>query len=113
MPLHSPETLRIVPAIARPGHLTAHLAAVHRLLDLSQHNTIAGALAADFLLAWWHADVFGRFDLSLADRLDTRTQRDLAAVYDLSTLDRGTPDEIGLTNELEQVALRRYAGRAA
>ncbi len=111
---------RVTIEMARPIHMTGipkpsrplHEAAVRRLLVLAQHRTIAGAVAADFLLAWWHADVFGSFDLSLVERLDEATQRDVAMVYELSTLDRGTPTELGLVSEIEEVAFVWYAGRA-
>jgi hypothetical protein len=90
-----------------------HHAALTRLLALAHHHTVAGSLAADFLLAWWHSAIFGTFDLSSLEPLDLATQRDMALVYELATLAHGTPAELGIVGELEAVAFLWVTGRAA
>ncbi|WP_162600988.1 hypothetical protein [Paraburkholderia sp. C35] len=96
--------------VASVPHRPAHRAAVRRLVALAAQATPAALIAADCLLAWWHADVFGGFNLLLVERLEPATQRDIALVVELATLDRGHPDDLGVVPDLEAVAAKWHGG---
>jgi len=54
---------------------------IERLLKVANGNSSQSRIAANFLLAWSNAPVFGGFDLTDLWRLDTGIAADMLAVF--------------------------------
>jgi hypothetical protein len=80
-------------------------AALSRLLALAMEDDPAGGVAADLLLAWLNARVFGGFDPTEAWRLDPATARDVVAVFTFIASAPVRPE--GLIDAAELAALVR------
>lgn len=61
---------------------SATRAAFERLLTMAKSDTGQSRIAADFLLAWWNAEVQGGFDLADLFAVDRAVARDMAVVFD-------------------------------
>ena len=61
---------------------SATRAAFERLLTMAKSDTGQSRIAADFLLAWWNAEVQGGFDLADLFAVDRAVARDMAVVVD-------------------------------
>lgn len=86
-----------------------HRAALARLFAIARTDWPEGRTVSAFLLAWWHADLFGAFDLMRVADLPSLA-RDMALVYELATTGYGTPARLGIVGELEAIAQRRIGG---
>jgi hypothetical protein len=78
-------------------------AALQRLLAIAAGPTGQAARVANFLLAWWHADECGGFDLTDVWSLDLPIRVDVATVFALILTHQRYPDSLGYSPEFERV----------
>ncbi|MFK3781383.1 hypothetical protein [Agrobacterium sp. NPDC089420] len=55
--------------------------ALEKLLNVAHQNTGQGGRVANFLLAWWNAEVHGGFDLTDLASVDREVADDMATVF--------------------------------
>lgn len=76
--------------------LTGEREALSRLLMFAQdRDSHQAARVANFLLAWWDPEKYGRFDLLDAWALDEGIRKDLVTVFDLVSHVASYPDTLG------------------
>lgn len=55
--------------------------ALEKLLNVAHEDTGQGRRVANFLLAWWNADVHGGFDLTDLANVDPHVAEDMATIF--------------------------------
>ncbi|MGF6175506.1 DUF7673 family protein [Ensifer sp. 4252] len=55
--------------------------ALEKLLNIAHEDTGQGRRVANFLLAWWNADVHGGFDIADLFAVDRDVSEDMATVF--------------------------------
>ncbi|MEJ6849403.1 hypothetical protein V3589_24730 [Sinorhizobium fredii] len=55
--------------------------ALEKLLNIAHDDTGQGRRVANFLLAWWNAEVHGGFDLTDVAKLDRDVAEDMVTVF--------------------------------
>ncbi|OVE86831.1 hypothetical protein B7W89_24795 [Agrobacterium tumefaciens] len=55
--------------------------ALEKLLNVAHRDTGQSGRVANFLLAWWNADVHGGFDLTDLANVDREVAEDMATVF--------------------------------
>jgi len=76
--------------------LTGEREALSRLLEFAMHrHSHQASRVANFLLAWWDPEKYGRFDLLEAWALDEVIRKDMVTVFDLVSHIASYPDTLG------------------
>jgi len=80
--------------------LTVEKQALLRLLEFAKdRDSTQAARVANFLLAWWDPEKYGRFDLLDAWALDEGIRKDLVTVFGLISHVASYPDTLGYREE--------------
>jgi hypothetical protein len=84
--------------------LSAERQALSRLLEVAKDSdNHQSARVANFLLAWWNPEKYGRFDLLDAWALDETIRKDLVTVFDLISHVASYPDTLGYKEQFESL----------
>ena len=87
--------------------------ALSRLLTLAMEDGPAGRVAADLLLAWLNARLFGGFDPTQAWLLDPATARDVVRVFTFIAGAPVQPEDLIDAAELAALVRRWRPGASA
>lgn len=79
------------------------LAALDRLVRISQGDTGQSRRVANFLLAWWNATDCGGFDFTDLWNVDTEIADDMILVIRLISISRAYPDSFGYKQRFEEM----------
>lgn len=84
--------------------VTAEKQALSRLLEVAKdRDNHQAARVANFLLAWWNPEKYGRFDFIDGWALDENIRRDLVTVFDLISHVASYPDTLGYKQQFESL----------
>jgi hypothetical protein len=80
--------------------------ALEKLLNIAHQDTGQGRRVANFLLAWWNAEVHGGFDLSDLANVDREVAANMATIFTwlAGEKDLVYPDDY--RSEIEQIIAR-------
>jgi len=88
-----------------PGTGTAPLEALGRLCTIARRDTGQSRRAANFLLAWHHAEENGGWDPTDLWNVDTTTAEDMLTVLKLASDSRRYPGDPGFEPEIKSIWL--------
>ena len=77
--------------------------ALERLLDVAHRDSGQSKKVANFLLAWWNAEICGGFDLTDLWGLDTALCTDALRVFLHIATVNAYPDTLGYGREFERL----------
>jgi hypothetical protein len=83
--------------------LTEDLAALGRIVKIAKNDTGQSGRCANFLLAWWNAEVHGGFDLTNLWMLDVAICEDMALVFGLIARSNRYPDYYGFEKDIHAI----------
>ncbi len=91
--------------------LSAEREALSRLLEFAKNrDSHQAARVANFLLAWWNPEKYGRFDLLDSWALDESIRKDLVTVFDLISHVASYPDTLGYKEQFESLVRHSRPG---
>jgi hypothetical protein len=79
------------------------LAALDRLIRRAKCDTHQSRRCADFILAWWNAEVHGGFDLVSLWMLDEAIRTDMTLVFGLIAKSNHYPDFWGYEKDIHAI----------
>jgi len=77
--------------------------ALERLLAFAVGKGLQNKIVADFLLAWWDADRYGRFDLQRTVALNEAFLEDVAAVSTFVAHSPAHPESLGYAEQFNAI----------
>ncbi len=77
--------------------------ALARLIEAAKGDTGQSRCIAEFLLAWWNADIYGGFDLTKLWAVDLPLCRDMQTVFSLIAEQHHYPDHFELTDDFKEI----------
>jgi len=77
--------------------------AVERLLAFAMGKGLQNSIVADFLLAWWDAERFGRFDLQRTVALNDTSLEDIAALSTFVARYATHPEALGYGQQFNAI----------
>ena len=77
--------------------------ALEKLLNIAHEDTGQGRRVANFLLAWWSADVHGGFDLTDLANVDREVAEDMVTVFTLLAREEDVVYPYDYRGEIEQI----------
>lgn len=80
--------------------------ALEKLLNVAPEDTGQGRRVANFLLAWWNADVHGGFDLTDLANVDPHIGEDMATIFTLLAREEDIVYPYDYRSEIEQIIAR-------
>lgn len=80
--------------------------AIEKLLNIAHQDTGHGRRAANFLLAWWNAEVHGGFDLTDLANVDREVSEDMATVFTWLAREEDVEYPYDYRSEIEQIIAR-------
>ncbi|CDZ54299.1 DUF7673 family protein [Neorhizobium galegae] len=80
--------------------------ALEKLLNVAHQDTDQGRRVANFLLAWWSADVHGGFDLTDLAKVDREVSEDMATVFTWLAREEDVVYPGDYRSEIEQIIAR-------
>ncbi len=80
--------------------------ALEKLLNIAHQDTGQGRRVANFLLAWWNADVHGGFDFSDLANVDRDIGEDMVTIFTYIAREEDMVYPYDYRSEIEQVIAR-------
>ena len=80
--------------------------ALEKLLNVAHEDTGQGRRVANFLLAWWNADVHGGFDLTDLANFDPHIGADMATIFTFLAREEDIVYPYDYRSEIEQIIAR-------
>jgi hypothetical protein len=80
--------------------------ALEKLLNVAHEDTGLGRRVANFLLAWWNADVHGGFDLTDLANVDPHIGEDMATIFTFLARAEDVVYPADYRSEIEQIIAR-------
>lgn len=80
--------------------------ALEKLLNVAHEDTGQGWRVANFLLAWWNADVHGGFDLTDLANVDPHIGADMATIFTFLAREEDIVYPYDYRSEIEQIIAR-------
>lgn len=80
--------------------------ALEKLLNIAHQDTGQGRRVANFLLAWWNADVHGGFDLTDLANVDREVGEDMVTIFAYIAREEDMVYPYEYRSEIEQVIAR-------
>ncbi|MBB5704483.1 hypothetical protein FHS76_004401 [Ochrobactrum daejeonense] len=80
--------------------------ALEKLLNVAHNDTGQGRRVANFLLAWWNADVHGGFDLADLANVDLEIAEDMVTVFTFLAREEDVVYPYEYRSEIENVIHR-------
>ncbi|AYG63896.1 DUF7673 family protein [Rhizobium jaguaris] len=80
--------------------------AVEKLLNVAHEDTGQGRRVANFLLAWWNAEVHGGFDLADLFAVDREVSEDMATIFTYLAREEDAVHPTDYRGEIEEIIER-------
>lgn len=80
--------------------------ALETLLNVAHEDTGQGRRVANFLLAWWNAEVHGGFDLTDLANVDRDIAEDMATIFTFLSREEDVVYPTDCRSEIEQIVSR-------
>lgn len=80
--------------------------AIEKLLNIAHQDTGQGRRVANFLLAWWNAEVHGGFDLTDLANVDREVSEDMATDFTWLAREEDVEYPYDYRSEIEQIIAR-------
>lgn len=80
--------------------------APEKMLDIAHQDSGQGRRVANFILAWWNADVHGGFDLTDLANVDREVAEDKATVFTRLAREEDLHYPHDYRSEIEQITAR-------
>jgi len=80
--------------------------ALEKLLNIAHQDTGQGRRVANFILAWWNAEVHGGFDLTDLANVDREVSEDMATVFTWLAREGDVEYPYDYRSEIEQIIAR-------
>ncbi|TCR97816.1 hypothetical protein EV281_11033 [Rhizobium sp. BK418] len=80
--------------------------APEKLLNVAHEDTSQGRRVANFLLAWWNAEVHGGFDLTDLANVDPHVAADMATIFTFLAREEDVIYPYDYRSELEAIIAR-------
>ena len=80
--------------------------ALEKLLNIAHQDTGQGRHVANFILAWWNAEVHGGFDLTDLANVDREVADDMATVFTWLAREEDLHYPHDYRSEIEQIIAR-------
>jgi hypothetical protein len=80
--------------------------ALEKLLNIAHQDSGQGRRVANFLLAWWNAEVHGGFDLTDLANVDQEVSEDMATIFTWLAREEDVVYPYEYRSEIEQVIAR-------
>ncbi|MGO4317769.1 DUF7673 family protein [Agrobacterium sp. MCAB5] len=77
--------------------------ALEKLLNVAQDDSGQGRRVANFILAWWNAEVHGGFDLTDLANVDPHIAKDMATIFTFLARSEVLVYPTDYRNEIENV----------
>ena len=80
--------------------------ALEKLLNVAHEDTGQGRRVANFILAWWNAEVHGGFDLTDLANVDPHIGEDMATIFTFLAREEDVVYPYDYRSEIEQIIAR-------